>query len=426
MNRKNRAVILYGAGAQGKYAIDIVKNYGLDPVAFCDADENKAGMLYCGLPVFSKEETKQRFGNDLCLWVTPEPPLRNEIIKELVGESFVEEKDIFNLSLEPTLGCFHLYSTVIVNESRLYQCCIWGDLRNYPPSIEVDNENWEDTITRYLDNRNEIINALAEGRPCACDGCPSLHKGYWGGVNEKIHVLAISPSYPCQLSCKYCAVPGNAREIEKNREAIRQAKELDIAEMMRVLEEKDVLDLTEPIQLSAGEITILPNKKEILASLSKYPVQIFSNCVLYDAQVSEIISRKDGSFLNVSVDAGTRETYREVKGMDVYDKVIDNIRRYAQEGAVIEIKYIIMPENCDRENLDGFLDICRKISPRVLMISGDLNVDHTQLPEDVINGVVYMARQAEKYNIPYQVLPYFGDANMKKIYQELSLTGEKK
>lgn len=221
-------------------------------------------------------------------------------------------------------------------------------------------------------------------------------------------------------------MPGNAREIEKNREAIRQAKELDIAEMMRVLEEKDVLDLTEPIQLSAGEITILPNKKEILASLSKYPVQIFSNCVLYDAQVSEIISRKDGSFLNVSVDAGTRETYREVKGMDVYDKVIENIRRYAQEGAVIEIKYILMPENCDRENLDGFLDICREISPRVLMISGDLNVDHTQLPEDVINGVVYMARQAEKYNIPYQVLPYFGDANMKKIYQELSLTGEKK
>ena len=137
-----------------------------------------------------------------------------------------------------------------------------------------------------------------------------------GGGPSKIHVLAISPSYPCQLSCKYCAVPGNAREIEKNREAVCQAKKLDIAQMMRVLEEKDVLDLKEPIQLSAGEITILPNKKEILDSLSKYPVQVFSNCVLYDAQISEMISRKDGSFLNVSVDAGTRETYREVKGLD--------------------------------------------------------------------------------------------------------------
>ena len=76
-----------------------------------------------------------------------------------------------------------------------------------------------------------------------------------------------------------------------------------------------------------------------------------------------MISRKDGSFLNVSVDAGTRETYREVKGLDAYDRVLSHIRRYAQEGAVIEIKYILMPENCDRENIDGFLAFCKEISP---------------------------------------------------------------
>lgn len=427
MNGRVNDVILYGAGNQGKYAVDIVKNYGLNPVAFCDADEKKAGTIYCGLPVFTKEETRKQFGENLKLWVTPEPPLRDEIVEGLVAEKFAQKKDICNLSLKPTLGCFHLQSTVIVNESRLYQCCVWGDLRNYPPYTEVDNEDWESTITRYLENRNEIMAALAEGRPCACDGCPSLYEGYWGnggGGSSKIHVLAISPSYPCQLSCKYCAVPGNAREIEKNREAVCQAKKLDIAQMMRVLEEKDVLDLKEPIQLSAGEITILSNKKEILDSLSKYPVQVFSNCVLYDAQISEMISRKDGSFLNVSVDAGTRETYREVKGLDAYDRVLSHIRRYAQEGAVIEIKYILMPENCDRENIDGFLAFCKEISPRALMISGDLNVDHTNLPAKIIDGVIYMARQAERYGIPYRIMPYFGDKNMERIQEELNVTGE--
>ena len=100
--------------------------------------------------------------------MTPEPPLRDEIVEGLVAEKFAQKKDICNLSLKPTLGCFHLQSTVIVNESRLYQCCVWGDLRNYPPYTEVDNEDWESTITRYLENRNEIMAALAAGRPCAC------------------------------------------------------------------------------------------------------------------------------------------------------------------------------------------------------------------------------------------------------------------
>ena len=68
MNGRVNDVILYGAGNQGKYAVDIVKNYGLNPVAFCDADEKKAGTIYCGLPVFTKDETRKQFGENLKLW----------------------------------------------------------------------------------------------------------------------------------------------------------------------------------------------------------------------------------------------------------------------------------------------------------------------------------------------------------------------
>lgn len=58
------------------------------------------------------------------------------------------------------------------------------------------------------------------------------------------------------------------------------------------------------------------------------------------------------------------------------------------------------------------------------MISGDLNVDHTNLPAKIIDGVIYMARQAERYGIPYRIMPYFGDKNMERIQEELNVTGE--
>lgn len=249
--------------------------------------------------------------------------------------------------------------------------------------------------------------------------------GMGGGAN-KIQLLAFNMNYPCQLSCKYCSVPGNARHIADNAEIVQKAKDLNVVEMMHILEERNILDLKEPIQFAAGEITILPNKKEILDCLSKYPMQIFSNCVLYDQQVSDIISRKDGSFLNVSIDAGSRETYYKVKGMDVYNKVLDTVRRYASDGAVIEVKYILLPENCDKENIDRFLDFCREISPRYIRISCDITVDHTQLAESIVEAAIYMAYRSDQLGIPYSVLPYFGEQNMERIYKELQLLGGKK
>lgn len=235
----------------------------------------------------------------------------------------------------------------------------------------------------------------------------------------KIHILSFSLNYPCQLSCKYCSVPGNAQHIANNRETVEKAFDLNIAEMMRVLEERNILELTEPIQLASGEITILPNKNEILDCLSRYPLQIFSNCVLYDQKVSDIISRKDGSFLNVSIDAGSRKTYHEVKGKDAYDKVLDTIRRYSANGAVIEIKYILLPENCDKKNLDGFLSFCKEISPRDIKISCDISMDHTQMSEDIVKSAIYMARQAKQFGMPYSILPYFGKQNMERIFREI-------
>ena len=415
-------IILYGAGYKGQFAIEEVKGYGLQAIAFCDADEKKIGTNYCGLPVYSKEQVMKQYGTQFKLWISVLSPLKEQLEKSLVDEKFVTKDQIYNLKENKYTSCFYLRSVAVVWEDKIFHCCQLGDLRNQPSYVSINNSDWDETTSNFLQHRNQVIEDLKNGKKTMCDGCQNLENKYWFDNLEKISVLAISPNYPCQLSCKYCFIPSNAKNASKNAQIIQKAKELNIYEMMRVFEEK-VLDLNEPIQLSGGEITILPNKKHILQCLSRYPLQIFSNCVVYDKSVSEIISRTDGSFLNVSIDAGTQKTYYEIKGMDVYETVLNNIRRYAKEGAIIEIKYILLPDNCDKENLDGFLLFCREIAPRCINVSCDFVADHTKLPQNILEAAIYMGQKAKEYHISCNILPYFGEQNMIKISQALQEGG---
>ena len=420
---ENKDIILYGAGKRGKYVVNKIKELGWNPVAFCDKDDNKIGTIYCGLPVLSKEDIKNKYGNQFQIWITPSYDVRKEIAQEIIELGFVSKEQICNYNNDDTdeeyVSCYHLKYTAIISHDFIYSCCILNDdLRNQSPSVRLDNMDLNKSINSFLDNRQKIIDSLKNGQKCICDGCSQLKKLTWENNDNKIQILALSPSYPCQLSCKYCSVTSNAKIACKNTDIIQQALDLDIIAIVKQLENRNMLDLQEPIQLSGGEITINPKKREILSYLSKYPLQIFSNCVIYDEQVSELIAR-DGSFLNVSIDAGTPETYKIVKGLDVFDKVVNNIKRYSDEGGNIEIKYILLEDNCDKNNIDGFVNICEKCNLNMVNISVDLSIDSNNIPKSIIEGAIYMANRLYQENIKYNILPYFSEDNMNYIKSKL-------
>lgn len=235
-----------------------------------------------------------------------------------------------------------------------------------------------------------------------------------GGGGDKITELAISPSVPCQIACEYCNIISNAKNIFNHQKEVNRALKFDIVEFVKTLEHMDVLEPSQPIQLSAGEITVNKNKKEILDYLRKYPLQIFSNCVLYDEQISELCAH-DRSFLNASIDAGTRDTYHKVKGIDAWDRVNETLKKYSENGCNIELKYIIMPDNSDDSDLEGFMNLCKKIKPQNINISCDLNIKPNEISEKMIDAAIFIAKKSNEYGLAYRILPYFGEKNMNKI-----------
>ncbi len=409
-------VVIYGAGVRGGVILGILKEQGCQPVAFCDANPQKIGTVHLGLPVLAKNELRTKYGEDFWIFVSPNFPLRVECQEQLLAEGIVTKDKIINYwPYEKFLGCYSLNHVCIATTEGLYICCLLGeDLRNRSPMIPWQ-DSVEETVDKFLAMRQKLIEDVRAGKECVCSRCHELRNDYWN-IESKIEVLAISPSYPCQLGCIYCDVQSNSRF--KNKEIRIATDKINVIKFMEYLEAKDQISLKEPIQISAGEISINPKKREILNSVSKYPLQIFSNCVVYDEQISELIAR-DGSFLNVSLDAGNRETYKKVKGLDAWSKVTENISRYQEEGANIEIKYILLPENCDEDNINGFIDFCKNTKIKRINVSCNVSVDHSKLPKEIVKAAIYMAKAGEAYGADVEILPYFGDKNMAYIMREL-------
>lgn len=424
---ENKDIILYGAGKRGKYVVNKIKELGWNPVAFCDKDDNKIGTIYCGLPVLSKEDIKNKYGNQFQIWITPSYDVRKEIAQEIIELGFVSKEQICNYDNDDTyneyFSCSYLRNMLVVGEEKISFCCESSRVSHDKstdnlPHIKTNIDNIDGSINEYIRKKFQLINDLKNGKSCICDGCPNLKRKIWDDADLDVHLLVFNSRFACQLSCCYCFLGSNLDLLRKKPEILEKALNLDLVKVTKTLESKNLINLKYPLQVATGEITINPKKKEILSYLSKYPLQIFSNCVIYDEQVSELIAR-DGSFLNVSIDAGTPETYKIVKGLDVFDKVVNNIKRYSDEGGNIEIKYILLEDNCDKNNIDGFIEICKNCNLKIVNISVDLFIDNNSMPKSIIEGIIYMANKLHEKNIKYTIFPYFSETDMKYIKSKL-------
>jgi molybdenum cofactor biosynthesis enzyme MoaA len=91
---------------------------------------------------------------------------------------------------------------------------------------------------------------------------------------------------------------------------------------------------------------------------------------MFDQKIADSL-RKNGSTLNISLDCGTRETFEVVKRRDMFEKVIDNLKRYKDYGK-IEIKYNILPGvNDDEKDFIGIVNILKSLDISELVISFD-------------------------------------------------------
>lgn len=144
----------------------------------------------------------------------------------------------------------------------------------------------------------------------------------------------IDPSNRCQLDCSFC--------LYKTWRSISRA-DLSWDVYKKLL--KDLRNNgAKSVSFTGGGEPLLNPKFQTMfdaAILSGFEVGLVTNGV----QLNKIEHLAEFMFIRVSLDAASAKTYEIVKGVNLFDKVIRNIKSAIEDGAVLGLSFVVTEEN---------------------------------------------------------------------------------
>ena len=362
------SVIFYGCGANLDEKYDqFTSKYGI-PLCYVDADHNKIGKEYREREaILSLKEATTKYP-DYTLYLTQAASSLLAVKESLLKQGIPEERIRFCEDVEYRLGCAHIGQWINVSAYGIDTCCnLQGkgyiDYRN-----EVQNpESIRNHVNAFLEKVDCMLEGLRRGSAGRCEGCISLKPGLWPR-KPKIQFMIAGGSFRgtiCNARCIYC----NQRATAFTSQTIQTMTGYEVYKTMVDIFGNQI----KRVDFADGEITVLPHCNELLdlAIEQRWDCNVCTNAIIYNNKIKKIMKNK-GSYLNVSLDSGTKETYKKVKGIDAFEKVTRNIEEYASDGGRISLKYILMPKlNDSSDDFDGFTVFAKKVEAFRVQVSQD-------------------------------------------------------
>ena len=225
-----------------------------------------------------------------------------------------------------------------------------------------------------------------------CAKCVRYQPNNWGKSDGLIHYINLSmyPA-PCQCKCIYCSL-----RINESGRLNTQFHSESYGKVFQIIEwvnENDMIATDATWQVSSGEITIHPYKDRLLNLVKGQAAKFYTNCFIFDEKIAENLSENSRSAINLSIDAGTPETWRKIKGVDNFGTVTDNLERYFAKSAgpgQITLKYIIMPGiNDNIEDYRAVIEIMKSLEVRNLTLAANSHLKYStdlELRETITNA----------------------------------------
>lgn len=191
---------------------------------------------------------------------------------------------------------------------------------------------------------NKIIENEDPTSPCRkCSQCK--HEEYH---RKPIVFVTVCTSSYCNSNCVYCGVNG------KEGDGYNPIKYLKQFHTARLFDTSCLFDW------GGGEPTLNPFFEETVDWINRqgYRQRINTNAIIFSEATNRALIEKKAS-LRISIDAGSREVFRRVKGNEYYDTVWENVKKYATVSNEVYLKYNIFDWNSKREEADLFLQKCR-------------------------------------------------------------------
>lgn len=258
-----------------------------------------------------------------------------------------------------SLSCKDLHRSVYLAPNEIRTCCkrffVQGEMKGDVRVIRVSglNEGEKKAISAKdlrLAKRDLYLD-MNYGENTDCDGCPFIELSNWDTLesNLDVQLLSMEQHSVCNLRCKYCddTYFGGLRE------------NYNVDGLLQDLSNSGALDRLELVVWGGGEPVLDPmfsSYVDIVNQRSKSVVNRFlSNSLRFSESIADEI-RKGSGLLVTSIDAGSENTFKEVRGRAGFEKVWNNLQKYsALDSSRITIKYIFTKGNQTPNDIEGFV-----------------------------------------------------------------------
>jgi len=220
-----------------------------------------------------------------------------------------------------------------------------------------------------------------------CEGCFNLWDKEWFEENHYFNYLHFNHWTHCNCRCIYCFT-------DYNKDYFNSQRYYNVLPVIKDMFAKKLFKPGGEITFAGGEPTILDEFEELLDLLVDSNVVqkiiIHSSGIKYSEAIARGISKGIVDVV-LSLDSGTPETFKKIKNVNAYNKVVENTKKYAaaedrENIPLVATKYIIMPElNDNIEEAEKWLTMTYESGVRSIVI----DIEHE-----------WFSRQREKKAFP--------------------------
>lgn len=256
-----------------------------------------------------------------------------------------------------------------------------------------------------IESYEEYLRSIMTGKHLdrlICRGCPNIKTTEKGLPSFKFKTLLLNMhALFCNCKCEYCI----------QWQQLNKKIPYDIMPTLKILHENGYLDQNALMNWGGGEPSIYRGFERISTWILEhgYRQHAYSNGIRFSPAISRLLETNNGR-VNFSLDSGTRGTYEKIKGVDKFDKVISNIKRYraVTNSRNIVLKYIIYERNNNFYEIQKFLELAQDLGVNEIHYSYNFNDARAgKISQETLRSAAFLHSTAEQ--LGFFVVPFLVD-----------------
>ncbi len=260
-----------------------------------------------------------------------------------------------------TWSCYDLHNAVFLAPDEIRTCCkryfYQGKMKGDVVLINSDAHDAERPLDyqAIVDEKIQLHKEINRNNAPQCEGCPFLQFADWGQpLSQGVSYLSLEYHSVCNMKCSYCS------------ETYYGGKSAgyDIEQLIDSMVQRNALDAAEYIVWGGGEPLLDKSFDQLLMQINEKAGAVKQRVITNATRVSDALvglMKQDRAYIVTSVDAGSEETFEQVRHYNRMHKVLKNLQSYAQASPQnVIIKYILLPENHDLSELQAFMALLRQ------------------------------------------------------------------